>query len=106
MPVTTNTSTGTAPIVMVEALRKSFGSNALLKSIDLAVQRGEVIAIIGKSGSGKSTLQRCINGVEVFQQGVLQVDGQPLKHGDARAMRALRQRVAIARARQPGSAAA
>ena len=80
---------------MVEALRKSFGSNELLKGIDLAMQRGEVIAIIGKSGSGKSTLQRCINGVEVFQQGVLQVDGQPLKHNDARAMRALRQRVGM-----------
>ena len=96
MTVNINTSAGTAPIVKVEALRKSFGAHEVLKGIDLDVQRGEVIAIIGKSGSGKSTLLRCINGLEVFQQGALQVDGQPLKHGDAKAMRALRQRVGLA----------
>jgi polar amino acid transport system ATP-binding protein len=84
-----------APIVRIDALRKSFGANEVLKGIDLQVQAGEVIAIIGKSGSGKSTLLRCINGLEVFQQGTLQVDGQPLKHGDAQAMRALRQHVGM-----------
>jgi polar amino acid transport system ATP-binding protein len=82
-------------IVKIDALRKSFGSNEVLKGIDLQVQRGEVIAIIGKSGSGKSTLLRCINGLEVFQQGSLLVDGLPLKHGDAKAMRALRQHVGM-----------
>jgi polar amino acid transport system ATP-binding protein len=51
----------------------------VLKGIDLHVQRGEVIAIIGKSGSGKSTLLRCINGLESFQAGALSVDGQPLR---------------------------
>ena len=84
-----------APIVQITALRKSFGANEVLKGIDLDVQRGEVIAIIGKSGSGKSTLLRCINGLEVFQHGALQVDGQALKHGDAKAMRALRQHVGM-----------
>jgi polar amino acid transport system ATP-binding protein len=82
-------------IVTVKALRKRFGDNEVLKGIDLDVQRGEVIAIIGKSGSGKSTLLRCINGLEVFQDGALEVDGQPLKHGDAAAMRALRQHVGM-----------
>ena len=85
----------TEPIVAVTGLRKRFGTNEVLKGIDLQVQRGEVIAIIGKSGSGKSTLLRCINGLEVFQEGALQVDGQPLKHGDAKAMRALRQHVGM-----------
>jgi len=84
-----------APIVNISALRKSFGTNEVLKGIDMQVQRGEVIAIIGKSGSGKSTLLRCINGLEVFQQGSLLVDGLPLKHGDAKAMRALRQHVGM-----------
>ncbi len=85
----------TDPIVHIRALRKSFGANEVLKGIDLQVQRGEVIAIIGKSGSGKSTLLRCINGLEEFQQGELQVDGQALRHGDARAMRQLRQHVGM-----------
>ena len=82
-------------IVKIDGLRKSFGSNEVLKGIDMQVQRGEVIAIIGKSGSGKSTLLRCINGLEVFQQGSLLVDGLPLRHGDAKAMRALRQHVGM-----------
>ena len=87
--------TADAPIVRIKALRKRFGSNEVLKGIDLDVQRGEVIAIIGKSGSGKSTLLRCINGLEVFQQGELEVRGQALKPGDAKAMRQLRQHVGM-----------
>lgn len=83
------------PIVETHALRKRFGSNEVLKGIDLAVARGEVVAIIGKSGSGKSTLLRCINGLEDFQEGTLQVDGRALKHGDAKAMRELRQHVGM-----------
>jgi len=83
------------PIVKVSGLRKRFGDNEVLKGIDLEVQRGEVIAIIGKSGSGKSTLLRCVNGLEEFQEGALEVDGQPLKHGDPKAMRALRQHVGM-----------
>ncbi len=82
-------------IIDIQGLRKRFGENEVLKGIDLAVQPGEVIAIIGKSGSGKSTLLRCINGLEEFQQGHLTVDSQPLEHGDATAMRALRQRVGM-----------
>ena len=82
-------------IIDIRGLRKRFGENEVLKGIDLAVRPGEVIAIIGKSGSGKSTLLRCINGLEVFQQGHLTVDSQPLEHGDATAMRALRQRVGM-----------
>ncbi len=83
------------PIVRIQGLRKSFGTNEVLKGIDLEVQRGEVIAIIGKSGSGKSTLLRCINGLEAFQAGTLTVDGAPLKHRDAAAMRELRQHVGM-----------
>jgi polar amino acid transport system ATP-binding protein len=82
-------------MVRIEGLRKSFGALEVLKGIDLTVEAGEVLAIIGKSGSGKSTLLRCINGLESFQHGSLQVDGQALRHGDAKAMRALRQRVGM-----------
>ncbi len=82
-------------IVNIKGLRKRYGPNEVLKGIDLDVQRGEVIAIIGKSGSGKSTLLRCVNGLETFDDGALTVDGQPLRHGDAKAMRALRQHVGM-----------
>ena len=81
--------------VSIKGLRKSYGSNEVLKGIDLEVRPGEVIAIIGKSGSGKSTLLRCVNGLEVFQHGELQVQGQPLVYQDAAAMRSLRQRVGM-----------
>jgi len=84
-----------APILSITALRKSYGANEVLKGIDLQVVRGEVVAIIGKSGSGKSTLLRCINGLEVFQQGALTVDGKPLLYESAMAMRELRQRVGM-----------
>ena len=83
------------PIVRITALRKRYGDNEVLKGIDLDVRRGEVIAIIGKSGSGKSTLLRCINGLEVFQEGALTVDGKQLLHESAMAMRTLRQRVGM-----------
>ncbi|MDA7417374.1 amino acid ABC transporter ATP-binding protein [Xenophilus arseniciresistens] len=84
-----------APVVRITALRKSYGTNEVLKGIDLDVRRGEVIAIIGKSGSGKSTLLRCINGLETFQEGALTVDGKPLLHESAMAMRELRQHVGM-----------
>ena len=83
------------PVIEITALRKSFGTNEVLKGIDLTVQSGEVIAIIGKSGSGKSTLLRCINGLETFQSGALSVDGKPLVHDNPTAMRELRQHVGM-----------
>src|SRR3954470_21093205 len=83
------------PVVEITALRKSFGTNEVLKGIDIKVASGEVIAIIGKSGSGKSTLLRCINGLEGFQDGSLIVDGKHLLHDNPAAMRELRQHVGM-----------
>ena len=95
-PLTAQTPvTNARTIVDIRQLRKSYGSNEVLKGIDLQVKAGEVIAIIGKSGSGKSTLLRCINGLEVFQSGSLTVDDKPLLHKDAAAMRELRQHVGM-----------
>ena len=82
-------------IVEIKGLRKRFGTNEVLRGIDLSVKQGEVIAIIGKSGSGKSTLLRCINGLEQFNEGSLTVDANPLLHGNKVAMRTLRQRVGM-----------
>ena len=87
--------TPAVPALTIAGLRKSFGSNEVLKGIELPVAPGEVIAIIGKSGSGKSTLLRCVNGLETFQHGTLEVDGQALAQDNAAAMRALRQRVGM-----------
>ncbi len=72
------------PIVKMEKLNKHFGTLHVLKDVDLEVTPGEVVVIIGASGSGKSTLIRCINGLEEFQSGSLDVDGKVLlPHGKA-----------------------
>jgi polar amino acid transport system ATP-binding protein len=52
------------PIVRIEGLQKRFGDLEVLKGVDLAVEKGEVVVILGPSGSGKSTLLRCINRLE------------------------------------------
>ena len=73
------------PMVQAEGVSKSFGSNHVLRSIDLTVDPGEVLCIIGPSGSGKSTFLRCINHLERVDAGRLAVDGQVVgyrQHGD------------------------
>ncbi|WP_300271599.1 amino acid ABC transporter ATP-binding protein [Halomonas sp.] len=78
----TQNENATAPIVRMEKVNKHFGSLHVLKEIDLEVMPGEVVVIIGASGSGKSTLIRCINGLEEFQSGHIEVDGNELTpHG-------------------------
>ncbi len=57
------------PMIKVENLRKSFGDNEVLKAVNLDVERGEVICVIGPSGSGKSTFLRCLNGLEQINDG-------------------------------------
>ncbi|MEN6409215.1 MAG: amino acid ABC transporter ATP-binding protein [Anaerolineaceae bacterium] len=66
------------PIIHIENIHKYFGSVHALKGVNLDVAKGEVIVIIGPSGSGKSTLLRCINRLEVFDEGRIVVDGIPL----------------------------
>jgi len=66
------------PVIRIEHLHKSFGSTAVLRGIDLAVGRGEVLCLIGPSGSGKSTLLRCINFLEEPTSGLVYVDGEPI----------------------------
>ena len=52
-------STRNEPVLRMHGIHKSFGTNEVLKGVDLEVQRGETLSIIGPSGSGKSTLLRC-----------------------------------------------
>jgi polar amino acid transport system ATP-binding protein len=63
------------PMVEADRVSKSFGSNEVLKSISLTVNRGEVLCIVGPSGSGKSTFLRCINHLETVNAGRLRVEG-------------------------------
>ena len=64
--------------INVSNLKKSFGSNEVLKGIDLEVAEGAVVCIIGPSGSGKSTLLRCLNKLEEVTDGHVLIDGQDI----------------------------
>ena len=67
--------TGVPPMVLAEGVHKRFGRLEVLRGIDLAVQRSEVMCVIGPSGSGKSTFLRCINHLEQINAGRMWVDG-------------------------------
>ncbi|OWV82230.1 amino acid ABC transporter ATP-binding protein [Rhizobium sp. R634] len=81
-------------LIEITEIRKSYGDNEVLKGINLNVEPGEVIAIIGKSGSGKSTLLRCINGLESITQGSISVAGAQLMDDEVH-LKALRQKVGM-----------
>lgn len=68
--------TASVPRLSVENLTKSYGQLTVLKDISLSAEQGQVISIIGSSGSGKSTFLRCLNLLEVPEQGVMHIDGQ------------------------------
>jgi polar amino acid transport system ATP-binding protein len=64
------------PMVVARRVRKRFGETEVLRGMDLTVQPGEVLCLIGPSGSGKSTFLRCINHLEKIDAGALYVDGE------------------------------
>lgn len=67
------------PLIRVEAIGKWYGELHVLKGLSLDVAEGEVVVIIGASGSGKSTLLRCMNFLEIAQQGKIYLDGEHIK---------------------------
>lgn len=73
------------PMVHADGVRKSFGKAAVLRGIDLTVERGQVCCLLGPSGSGKSTFLRCINHLEKLDGGSLTVDGAPVGYRRSRA---------------------
>ena len=66
------------PLLQVENIQKSFGSNHVLKGVSFNLEKGQVLAIIGASGSGKTTLLRCLNFLETPDEGEISVGGIPL----------------------------
>ena len=69
---------GSEPLVVVSDVQKHYGQFQALKDIDLTVDRGEVVVVIGPSGSGKSTLCRTINRLETITSGSITIDGKEL----------------------------
>ncbi|WP_034299839.1 amino acid ABC transporter ATP-binding protein [Herbaspirillum sp. RV1423] len=82
-------------IVSINNLHKSFGANKVLNGVSLDVQKGQMVAIIGRSGSGKSTLLRCLNGLERIDSGDINVCGHDIHHPDKLNLRELRKQVGI-----------
>ncbi|WP_420413743.1 amino acid ABC transporter ATP-binding protein [Roseibium sp.] len=81
-------------MIEIRGLEKYFGALQVLKGIDLDVDKGEVLSVIGASGSGKSTLLYCINGLEPIQKGSVLVDGTNV-HDKSTDINKLRQKLGM-----------
>ena len=81
-------------MIEIENVRKSFGTLEVLKGINLSIEKGEVLCLIGGSGSGKSTLLQCINGLQSIQDGKIIVDGTNV-HARGTNLNTLRQKLGI-----------
>ena len=81
-------------MIEIEKVRKSFGTLEVLKGINLSIEKGEVLCLIGGSGSGKSTLLQCINGLQSIQDGKIIVDGTNVHARDTN-LNTLRQKLGI-----------
>ncbi len=75
------------PAISAKNVHKSFGTNEILKGVDLEVREGEVVVIIGPSGTGKSTFLRCLNRLEKADQGQIVVDGKEVNSKNIHAIR-------------------
>src|ERR687886_948196 len=93
LPSSDDVLTGSA-IVRAESVRKSFGDNLVLDGIDLEVDAGQTLVVIGPSGSGKSTLLRCVNLLEPLDSGRIFLEGEEITRKGAD-VSAVRQRIGI-----------
>lgn len=81
-------------MISVSGLHKRYGNHHVLRGVDLTIQRGHVAVVCGPSGSGKSTLLRCINALEQFSEGTIEVDGMSV-NGKGTDVCALRRRIGM-----------
>ncbi|HLE68362.1 MAG TPA: amino acid ABC transporter ATP-binding protein [Vicinamibacteria bacterium] len=81
-------------MIALEDVHKSFVGTEVLRGVSMSVSRGEVVCLIGASGSGKSTLLRCINGLESYDRGKVEVDGRRVDPSSP-AIREIRAEVAM-----------
>jgi polar amino acid transport system ATP-binding protein len=83
-------------VAMIELadVHKSFGANHVIRGFSMAVSTGEVVCIVGPSGSGKSTILRCINGLESYDAGAIEVEGIRVDRA-ARSITAVRSQVSM-----------
>ena len=86
-------------VVLIEKLEKRFGDLQVLKGIDLAVNQGDVLAIIGPSGSGKTTLLRCINFLQPYDRGRVYIDGELIGYKEEKGRLIKRPETIVARQR-------
>ena len=93
MPAPTS-APATEAVVRLEDVHKSFGTNHVLRGIDLEVREREVLTIVGPSGSGKSTLLRCVNLLEPLQSGRIFFEGQEISRPGTD-LSAVRQRIGM-----------
>ncbi len=95
----------TIPAIEIRGVTKSFGSNQVLRGIDLDVAPSEVMCLIGPSGSGKSTLLRCVNFLEQYDGGSIRIDGRMIGYDqgsggnrrpmDGKSLRAMRREIGM-----------
>ncbi|WP_051231197.1 amino acid ABC transporter ATP-binding protein [Kaistia adipata] len=86
---------GAEPIIVVDNVSKNFGPLQVLHGVSLEIQRGTMVAIVGRSGSGKSTLLRCINALEEINGGSIKVCGHPVSMSDRASVKRLRSEVGM-----------
>jgi polar amino acid transport system ATP-binding protein len=70
--------------IAIENLRKDYANHPVLRGVNLEMEQGDLICLIGRSGCGKSTLLRCLNGLEEFEAGTVKIGGHMLKAGNHR----------------------
>lgn len=80
-----STTSNTVPVIHLKDLRKSFGPKDVLTGVDLDIEQGESVVVIGGSGSGKSVLIKCILGIVQADTGIIEVDGEDVTHLSASA---------------------